>query len=89
MPEDDNDNEPEFIDLAELGSKVTEGPTPNNGTDSNDSDSVRRSASDNDIGEDGSMEVDDDEEVWICRYCDRAFDTETELAGHESQHSTS
>lgn len=32
-------------------------------------------------------ELEDGEEVWICRYCDRAFDSEIDLTNHEKQHS--
>lgn len=63
--EGDDDDEPEFIDLAELGSKVSE-PVDGSG--------------------DEEMEEEEGEEVWICRFCDRVFDSENELVGHEKEH---
>lgn len=83
----DDEEEPEFIDLAELGSKVTddllEGADDNGSEDSNDG----RNGPDVPGGdEDGEYEMEDGEEVWICRFCDRAFDSEQQLTCHEKQH---
>lgn len=83
--------EPEFIDLAEFGSKVTyksgddEGSAPSPHSSSslvqNDTPAVNGSVDDED-----EFDMEDGEEVWICRFCDRAFDSEQELSSHERQH---
>lgn len=85
--DDEDDGEPEFIDLAELGSKVP----PKKSSSSADSMSSEASGSGANgggaAGDADGFDMEDDEEVWICRFCDRAFDTETDLTSHEKQHS--
>ena len=76
----DDEAEPEFIDLAELGSKVTQSLSPKDNIAEESNDSASQDAN----GEEFEME--DGEEVWICRYCDRAFDSEQELTSHELHH---
>lgn len=79
----DDEGEPEFIDLAELGSKVTSSASPDEAgpEDSNDSGPLVNGEEEEDF------EMEDGEEVWICRFCDRAFDSELQLTSHEQQHS--
>lgn len=76
----DEDDEPEFIDLAELGSKATKGTTDEMSASSSDLSNDSASVNEDDFG------MEDGEEVWICRFCDRAFDTELDLTSHEKQH---
>lgn len=82
--DDDNDNEPEFIDLAELRSKVTEHGSADSVGESDSEESGSEGERGCDMDE---ADLEDGEEVWICRYCDRAFDSEVDLTSHEKQHS--
>lgn len=74
----DDDGEPEFIDLAELGNKVTQ-RSPESSAEA----ITAGGTEEEEEAEDSEME---DGEVWICRFCDRAFDSELELTSHEKQH---
>lgn len=82
----DDDGEPEFIDLAELGSKVTSRSPGSAAGDEAGSVPDELSAAGG-MEDEEESEMEDGEELWICRFCDRAFDSEVDLTAHEKQHS--
>ena len=81
----DDDGEPEFIDLAELGSKVTQ-RSADSEDEPVDAEPAGGAGGGSAADEEEESEMEDGEELWICRFCDRAFDSEGDLTTHEKQH---